>query len=440
MRYAPALTEARIDGVLAGTIRRYGLASVSSAIVSVAHLAVQLVAIRSLAAREIGLLAFMITLIQFGFGLSNALVAAPYTILVNRADASRDEGAALFTIDLLMALGYGALCFAVGDWIDGARVGLGFGMAAFLLLLRWFGRADAYAHHAPQRAALSDIAYAAMMAACIVTGLMTHISLPFIACWFLAAGVAGLVPFGWSLVRRHLAVRPGPALRAYRVIWKSQASWALVGVVTTEATANGHSYLVTALSGPAAFAPIAIGTLFLRPLSVCITALTQMERPRMVRDLDRGDRPAAVRSARHFGLALGAVWLGTIALAAAVLLFLPRLILKPSLDPHAVTIAVGLCGIVALTQCAQTPWNVLLQATDRFRPLAMASIRACVVTLAGTSMILLIAAPVWSLLGVIAGQAVMLAGILLAVRSWRQERAPVPESAVARHTGARVRA
>ena len=67
-------------------IGRFGLASVSSAGVSISHLLIQLVSIHHLDASGIGTLAFLLVIIQFGYGLSNALVSTPYTIAFNNAE------------------------------------------------------------------------------------------------------------------------------------------------------------------------------------------------------------------------------------------------------------------------------------------------------------------------------------------------------------------
>src|SRR3546814_16946645 len=101
---------------------------------------------------------------------------------------------------------------------------------------------------------------------------------------------------------------------------------------STEVTSNSHSYIVTLLAGPTAFAPIAVGMLFFRPVNVCITALTQLERPRMTRAVARGDHDAAIRSERVFMAAPVLLWLATCAVAAITLSSFPRLVLTPTLD------------------------------------------------------------------------------------------------------------
>src|SRR3546814_21018525 len=136
---------------------------------------------------------------------------------------------------------------------------------------------------------------------------------------------------------------------------------------STEVTSNSHSYIVTLLAGPTAFAPIAVGMLFFRPVNVCITALTQLERPRMTRAVARGDHDAAIRSERVFMAALVMLWLATCAVAAIALYAFPGLILKPTLDHRPVMIAVGLCALPPLVQCVPPPMRVKNPARTALR-------------------------------------------------------------------------
>ena len=68
-------------------------------------------------------------------------------------------------------------------------------------------------------------------------------------------------------------------------IWQEFARWAVFGVVLTEFTANAHAYLVTFISGPKAFAVLALGSLLMRPASLVLSALPDIERPRMARKI-----------------------------------------------------------------------------------------------------------------------------------------------------------
>ncbi|WBQ18447.1 polysaccharide biosynthesis protein [Sphingobium yanoikuyae] len=408
-----------------GTIfGRFGLASFSSAIVSVSHLLVQLFSIHHLATTGIGVLAFLLVIIQFGYSLSNALVSTPYTIAVNQGeDVDRSAHGFFFPVNLLLSLSQGLICAAIAWTTASPQAALVFGLAGTLSLIRWFGRSNAYAHHAPMQAARSDIAYAATILIGLLVAMRTGADLTGIGTMLVAASLAGLLPFGSPYLRRHVAMSPLAALRAYRPVWKEQSAWTLVGVLSTEATSNAHSYAVTLLAGPTAFAPIAVGMLFFRPVNVCITALTQLERPRMTRAVARGDHQAAIQSERIFMGALVFLWLGTCVVAAGALYFFPGLILKPTLDHQLVITAVALCALLSLVQCVQTPMSVMTQARKAFRPLAAQSLRSCGVGIAAVTLLTLLVAPVFSIAGVVLSQLVMMLGIWQLDRSWRRNQA-----------------
>ncbi|MEV4934235.1 MULTISPECIES: polysaccharide biosynthesis protein [unclassified Sphingobium] len=402
---------------------RFGLASLSSAIVSVSHLLIQLFSIHHLETAAIGTLAFLLVIIQFGYGLSNALVSTPYTIVVNQGDdVDARSFDFFFPVNLMLAASQGLICAAIAWATASPSAALLFGLAGMLSLIRWFGRSNAYAHHTPARAARSDLAYAGTILAGLLIAMRTGADMSAIGGMLVAASLIGLLPFGLAYLRRHFAMAPGHALGAYRPVWKEQSAWTLVGVLSTEATSNSHSYIVTLLAGPTAFAPIAVGMLFFRPVNVCITALTQLERPRLTRAVARGDHGAAIRSERVFMAALVLLWLATCAVAAIALYAFPGLILKPTLDHRLVMIAVGLCALLSLVQCVQTPMSVMTQARKAFRPLAAQSMRSCGVGLIAVTLIVLGTAPVFSIGGVVLSQLVMMLGIWRLDRKWRRDQ------------------
>ena len=400
---------------------RFGLASLSSAIVSVSHLAVQLFSIHHLGTAAIGTLAFLLVIIQFGYSLSNALVSTPYTIAVNQGDdADGKSFDFFFPVNLLLSLSQGLICAGIAWATASPQAATVFGLAGTLSLIRWFGRSNAYAHHAPARAARSDLAYAGTIIVGLLVATRIGADLTGIGGMLVAASVIGLLPFGLAYVRRHVAMAPGQALRAYRPVWREQSAWTLVGVLSTEATSNSHSYIVTLLAGPTAFAPVAVGMLFFRPVNVCITALTQLERPRMTRAVAHGDHDAAIKAERMFMGALLFLWAATCVLAAVVLYGFPQLILKPTLDHGLVATAVGLCALLSLVQCVQTPMSAMTQARKAFRPLATQSLRSCGVGIVAVTLLTMAVAPIFSIAGVVLSQLVMMLGIWQLDRKWRR--------------------
>jgi O-antigen/teichoic acid export membrane protein len=162
--------------------------------------------------------------------------------------------------------------------------------------------------------------------------------------------------------------------------------------------------------------------LFFRPVNVCITALTQLERPRMTRAVASGDHDAAIKSERVFMGALVFLWAATCMVAAVVLFAFPQLILKPTLDHELVAIAVGLCALLSLVQCLQTPMSVMTQARKAFRPLANQSLRSCGVGVVAVTLLTLAVAPIFSIAGVVLSQLVMMLGIWQLDRKWRSEQ------------------
>jgi len=408
---------------LRATLARFGLASMSSAAVSVSHLLVQLASVRRLEAAEIGTLAFLLVIIQFGYGLSNALVSTPYAIAVNQHEDEGEGFDFFYPVNLLLALSQGLLCATIGWVMAGPWAAAAFGLAGVFSLLRWFGRANAYAHHAPGGAAISDLVYAVCVVAGVVATLAFGAHLELFGAVIAAAGAVALIPFGARFLLQHRPVGLGRALTDYRPVWKRQSAWTLIGVVTTEATSNAHSYIVTLFAGPAAFAPIAVGMLFFRPVNVCITALTQLERPRMARAVGKGDERSARGSARAFLAALLVIWIATVVLAVLILTLVPHVIIKPTLSVETVMIAVALCAGLSLVQCVQAPMSVLTQARGAFKPLAATSVRSCIVGVAAVIAITLLAPSVYTIAGVVLAQLVMMLGI------WRLDRRARREAA-----------
>ena len=123
-------------------------------------------------------------------------------------------------------------------------------------------------------------------------------------------------------------------LGRYAPIFRDLTRWSLLGVVFTELTVNAHAYLVTFISGPGAFALLALGMLLMRPASLMQSALPDLERPVMTRAI------AAARLARAgahpAGIRLSACWRRwgvTLVLGAVLLIWSSRLlVLKKGYD------------------------------------------------------------------------------------------------------------
>ena len=102
---------------------------------------------------------------------------------------------------------------------------------------------------------------------------------------------------GRSCASRIAQAARGRASRSTAPIWRDLTRWSLLGVVLTEMTVNAHAYLVTFISGTQAFALLAVGSLLMRPLSLVLSALPDLERPAIAPSPAKGDHQG--RAAHH---------------------------------------------------------------------------------------------------------------------------------------------
>ena len=186
----------------------------------------------------------------------------------------------------------------------------------------------------------------------------------------LLAALASLAPFGRDFFRDQVQAFAQAKLAAYSGLWRDLTRWSLVGVIFTEMTVNAHAYLVTFISGPQAFALLALGMLLMRPASLVQSALPDMERPIMTRAIAAQDLRSLLRTVREFRYGLAAVWLGTVALAAILLHWFPHIVLKKGYDAHDVAIVALLCAVIMAVRTLRTPLAVWLQAAGEFKALA----------------------------------------------------------------------
>jgi O-antigen/teichoic acid export membrane protein len=158
----------------------------------------------------------------------------------------------------------------------------------------------------------------------------------------------------------------------------------------------------------------------MRPVAVVLSSLPDMERPAMARALGAGDPWRAFQVVKEFRTAAAAVLAGTILTAAAVLFWFPSTILKQGYDARSAALILAVWAAIMAVRALRTPEAVFLQAAGDFQPLARIGMKACIVSLALTLSLLLAFGPAASLLGILAGDAVMTAGIFGRVRQWKR--------------------
>jgi O-antigen/teichoic acid export membrane protein len=192
-----------------------------------------------------------------------------------------------------------------------------------------------------------------------------------------------------------------------------------MGVFLTEVTVNAHAYLVTFISGPGAFALLALGMLLMRPASLMQSALPDLERPAMARAIAAKDMTTLARIQRHFAWGLAAAWAGNMLLCAALLAFFPLLILKKDYGLHDVILVATISAVIMAVRTLRTPPAVLLQAAGQFKELARIGTVSGAISVAATLGLLLAFGPIASLGGILLGELVILMRVRSMARDWK---------------------
>ncbi|HXL99307.1 MAG TPA: hypothetical protein VN932_05200 [Rhizomicrobium sp.] len=406
------------------TALRYAQSSLGPVSVSAAHFAASLMFLRALGPAQFGLLSFLFVVVPFCLSASGALLGAPISTAIKRSAAiGDDELATYLKTNLLISALAAAVVFALLS-LSGLSAGIALLLAAYaaMMTLRWFARCLSYATDGPLRAIASDLTYSLLL----VTGLSVlfvsqRLTIANAAEMLALAALAALPAFGGAYLRRQIWPGHAGSLWRYTTIWRDLTRWSLLGVALTEMTANAHAYLVTFLSGPQAFAVLAVGGLLMRPASLVLSALPDLERPAMARQLAAGDPVGAFRSVKEFRTATGAVWLATILLAGVLLMWFPHLILKKGYDETQVVIVVAISAAIVAVRTLRMPESVFLQAAGEFRALASASAWSSVMSVVAVLGLLLLAGPIASLGGILAGDLLMTARIFGLTREWKRQ-------------------
>ncbi len=401
---------------------RYALSALGPVCISGAHFLGAVLVLHTLSPLHFGLFSFVMTIVPFCIGAAAALVGAPTTIGIRkRGSVDAAELATFQKANLLLAVFafavVGASLLASGLVWNAATL---FGLYGAVMSLRWLARVYAYATDKPARAAASDVTYGVLLVAGLgALYLLNRVTMTYTATVLLLAAAGSLVIFDRAYLLKQFAPSPQGRLADYAPVWRDLTRWSLLGVAATELTVNAHAYFVTFFSGPGAFALLALGSLLMRPVAVVLSSLPDMERPVMARAIGSGDFARAFRAVKEFRTAAAAVLLGTILLAAALLIWFPNTVLKQGYDAGSAVVIVAIWAVIMAVRALRTPDAVFLQAAGEFQPLANIGMKSCAVSLAATLALLLMFGPIASLLGIVAGDVVMTAGIFTLTRRWK---------------------
>ena len=366
-----------------------------------------------------GSYAFALVLVQFGLSVSNALFAAPLAV-VWTPEARASLIGSFFRATLgLVALGAGLLGLGLAAMGLPPGETLLFMALAALLWLRWFFRAVALAEQDFTRPARADLIYGAgVLATGAALFSLSAIRVEGALCAMLAGTLASMAGLARGKIRWGAAA-------PFRAAFRTHGGWALVGVITTELTANLHAYVLALWFGPAAFAPVALVSLFFRPLPILMQSLTQIERPVLARCYREGAMADLARGVRGItGVMVVAVIANTALIAALLIWHGPAFGNGQYADMNLWPILL-LLAAAQMVRGLRTGPSTAAQGGGLFRPLAFATIWAAPVTLIGTIGAALVG---WQIVpmvltAVLAGELVT---ALLIQRTYRAIRMGVP--------------
>lgn len=377
--------------------------------VSSANLLMSVVMMVELTPDDFGAFSFINIVIFLGFGVSNALLSSPLMIALHRNNNASDEVVESYFLASVV-LGLMLLCIILSiAYIMTYNIGLAFlyGATAFFLFITRLARTYFYDKDEALHVLLSDCGYSLVIFIGIGLGVMlSQISLIYVVGLMSLSAFFSFVLLGSDVFKRQWrGMRFGN--------WKpfidgvcSQGKHALVGVLTTEATGRGHAYIVTALLGPAAFAPIAVATTFFRPVNLVMFSLTQFERGRLARLLRDHKNAQAWSTLNFFYLAGALAWLANIALAFIIMIFFASDFFGSKYDLQVLSIGILFYALISLFLCLRSPLSSLLQANADFKYLKNVTIVSSLVALPIVTAMVVWTGAVWSLVGVATGELV----------------------------------
>lgn len=412
--------------------RRYLLAGIGPVVLAGTHFLLSFAMLRLETPAAFGTFTFLFVAAQFTVALAMALFGAPLqTIAAPGEQERRHAAASILSAAVITAavagIGFGILASFMALPPPAA---LCYGIYTALMILRWVGRAWAYANDRAGRTALSDISYGALTLLAFGGAAYLVRLQPETACYgALALGAAlSLLAFGTPYLSRLFAWPGRQSWHLYRGIWRHQSRWALLGVLASEAAANTHVYLVTLGAGAAAMAPLAGAALLLRPLNVVQNALGEYERPQMARLIAAGETVELRRTMRLFFWVLMLAWFAMVVLALGILRFAPQLVFPASYDLGIIRTAALSWISITLLILLQVPANIMVQAAGGFRQLARAVIWSSLVNVAAVAIALMFLAPVWTIAAMALG---WLVDLVLVQRAARRQLRAMPAQATA---------
>jgi O-antigen/teichoic acid export membrane protein len=400
------------DGI--ALARNYLLSLGGEGLQSGFHFCLNLLLIRLLDPYDYGVFAIVFILGGISLTYGNALVSLPANIHIARMRSRKAAnfhdvvfGSVALAIcaaaALIVSAGLSLTIRSLGEaWAGGLFVGL--------WTLRNHIRNTMFARQAMSTAVLADFSYA-------VTGISLIAGLFWLRPDVLEATVVLIVLAAANVVGIAVALagsgRPirlslGRSVRRrYRSVWLD-IGWSLVWVTTWNIQGQGLMFLVAAIVGPAAYAPIAAGLVLFGPLRTAVGALVNVVRPAFSWGLAE-HRSGYV--ARTLFAAVGLVVAGCLAFGVGIWLGWPVLsayIYGDKFANASMPLIVGLAWVNALAYVSYHVPLALVQAARAFKAVAISTTLGGFLGISLVTLLLQVSTVAWSLAGAAAGEAASL--------------------------------
>ena len=408
-------------GSFARLARRFALMLGGEVVQSAFHFGFNIALVQLLPVRDYGI--FATVLLAGGLALTymRALVGTPASLFIPAALGRRAAlgldvafGSAALALSLLVGLG---VALALHFWIGaGALAG---GAFVGLWSLRSYLRTAFFARQQQIEAGASDFVYT-LSGGLLALTLLRGGDLLQGALTVLALANAFAIAAALALSRRRIRISFGRGMRARLARLAPQLGWSSLGVTTSNIQAQGQVLLVVLLAGPAGYAPIAAMLVLFAPLRLLGGALANMMQPEIATLLARGERE---RIRRMLPLWTLAVLAASVAYGVATLLALPLLRAPVFYGQPLVPLWLMALMVSAVPQLYVMP-RVTLEVARSFRSLASMATLSAMAGVGASALLLAAATPVWSLLGSVLSELMVLAWCWSAALPAIARRAP----------------
>ena len=266
---------------------------------------------RTLPAKSYGEFALVMLIGGFALIYMRALIGIPACTFIPQCRSSRAAGAlaVTFASGALAISAFGGLMVAVVLSLYQCDFSWAAGLFVGLWAMRSYNRIALFAQDRASLSTVSDLAFtvsATALCAPLLLGYGANVGLSTL---FLALAAAHLIGIAIAL-----AIQGGPfrisCRRSVRVRLRKllpTMSWSIVSVTIANVQAQGPTFVIAAIAGPAGYAPIAATMAFFSPLRLAASALANMNQPDLAAAITRsGDirRLMAIQTAIIAAIAL----------------------------------------------------------------------------------------------------------------------------------------